>query len=258
MGILYRIFSKKSLFAQNAMVACNEFMVYRSLYQVRMRYTVLVITLTPYGITIAIVSFLGFVWARKRIKAIGFDDRTIETMAVIAAPAALFGARLHHVLTDWDLYVADVSAVFSIQRGGLGLWGALFAGLGMLYWYLKKHKQQAKPVFDAIALPLLFVLGTGRVANLLAGELYLFALASIITLVGAGCIIFIVERKNTEGRQHLFLFIAIIYSVTRFFLEFLRNDHIVGLLSVNQYVCILVIGCIVVYIIKRRNNERMT
>ena len=58
-----------------------------------------------YGVMIALGVLAAVTLARQRWKAMGNDPDEIADVAVWAVPAGLIGARLYHVITDWnDVY----------------------------------------------------------------------------------------------------------------------------------------------------------
>src|SRR5206468_12684679 len=63
--------------------------------------------LRAYAICI-LLGVLAAIWlARKRWAAFGFDPKQISDIAVWAVPAGLVGARLYHVITDYQMYTDD-------------------------------------------------------------------------------------------------------------------------------------------------------
>ena len=55
-----------------------------------------------YGLMIAL-GVIAAVWiGRRRFASYGGDPEDITTIALVAVPAGLVGARLYHVVTDWS------------------------------------------------------------------------------------------------------------------------------------------------------------
>ena len=80
---------------------------------------------------IALGVFAAVTLARRRWKALGNDPDQIADVAVIAVPAGLIGARLYHVITDWNRLYSDGRwwpKAFQIWNGGLGIPGGIFLG----------------------------------------------------------------------------------------------------------------------------------
>ena len=55
-----------------------------------------------YGLMIALGVLAAVAIARRRWAALGGDPEDITTIALVAVPAGLIGARLSHVITDWS------------------------------------------------------------------------------------------------------------------------------------------------------------
>src|SRR3954462_11366687 len=60
--------------------------------------------LRAYALCIIVGIALGVVIASRRWVARGGRADSIETVAVLAVPFGIVGARLYHVITDWQLY----------------------------------------------------------------------------------------------------------------------------------------------------------
>ena len=83
-----------------------------------------------YGLLIGVGVLLGVWVARKQAVRWGIKPELIDDALVWIVVPAIIGARLYHVATDWQLYTqASVVDLFSIWRGGLGLFGALSGGI---------------------------------------------------------------------------------------------------------------------------------
>src|SRR4051794_41981457 len=57
------------------------------------------------------------------------DPELAYTIAVWGVPAGLIGARLYHVLTDWDSFSHDYGQIPAIWNGGLSIFGAVLGGM---------------------------------------------------------------------------------------------------------------------------------
>ena len=72
------------------------------------------------------------VWlGERRWVARGGTQGVVTDVATWAVPFGLVGARIYHVITDYQLYFGpDVSwvGIFKIWNGGLGIWGAIALG----------------------------------------------------------------------------------------------------------------------------------
>ena len=88
--------------------------------------------LRMYGLMIAL-GVIAAVWlAGRRFeeKGIGTRDQ-MASIALWAVPAGVIGARLYHVITDWQLFRDDPIRIFYIWEGGLGIWGGIALGVAV-------------------------------------------------------------------------------------------------------------------------------
>jgi prolipoprotein diacylglyceryl transferase len=126
-----------------------------------------------YGLMIALGVVAAVELGRRRWKDKGGNDEDIAALAIWAVPAGLIGARLYHVVTDWNrLYADDPMAAFEIWNGGLGIPGGVAAGLlvGIL---VGRHRHMNIPLgLDMVAPCLPLAQAIGRLGNWFNQELY--------------------------------------------------------------------------------------
>ena len=87
------------------------------------------LTLNAYGAMIAL-GVVAAVWlGGKRLvqRGIGTTD-DMSAIAMWAVPSGVIGARLYHVITDWQLFRDNPGAIVQIWKGGLGIWGGIALG----------------------------------------------------------------------------------------------------------------------------------
>ena len=104
------------------------------------------------------------------VPAPGLRADDLMFILVGAVPGAVVGARLGYVLDHIDYYQANVSSIADPSQGGFGL--TLAVPLGILTGALIARLLGA-PVarwMHATAFPLLFVLGTGKLAAILGAS----------------------------------------------------------------------------------------
>lgn len=128
-------------------------------------------------IAVAVVVFLGLVLAARLasitpavgpyVPAPGLRVDDLVFIVVGAVPGAILGGRLGYVLAHLDYYRANPGAILDPAQGGLSL--TLAVPLGLLTGGLIARLLGA-PVgrwLHAAALPLLFVLGAGKLVGVL-------------------------------------------------------------------------------------------
>src|SRR5215472_11005961 len=91
--------------------------------------------LTTYGLLVALALVIGLFTVVRFARREGIDPERAWSLGIVCIFAALVGAKLLLILNDWDLYVHNPSAVFSVsflQQAGVfsgGVVAALAAGL---------------------------------------------------------------------------------------------------------------------------------
>lgn len=205
--------------------------------------------MTLYGIWIAITCFVGYVWIERRAKQRGVVRDDIERLVLFVVPSAIVGARVHHVLTDWFLYKNNIWAVFAVHEGGLGLWGALILSCTVGVLVARYYRIDVVAVLEAVSVPLIFMLGIGRVANMLNGELLPFAYYDFSMLFLFGGVLLFLEVNIRETTHAMFPVVLGGYASIRFIGEFVRNEprFFFGMITINQAVCGIVIVLVLTF-----------
>ena len=236
-----------------------------------------------YGLMIAIGIVVGLFLARRQAAREGIDPNKIIDIAFYLLVAALIGSRLLFVLTNVKEYVDNPLDIFKIWEGGLVFYGGLIPAVVIGIWYIKRLGLPLWQVFDIFAPSVAIGHAFGRIGCFLAGcchgtpsslpwavtftdprslapqgiplhptQLYsslgLFAIFALL--------IWLRKRKAFQGE--IFWSYALMYSVFRFFIEFLRGDPrgscLGGLLSTTQAIGIFVAGISVVMLLYLRKR----
>lgn len=83
------------------------------------------------------------------------EVNTYLNLTVFAVIAALIGGRVYYVLPQWSYYYKKhLSAVWNIRSGGMGFYGALLAGIIVIFLYSWLSKEHAGTLLDTIAMGL--------------------------------------------------------------------------------------------------------
>lgn len=195
--------------------------------------------------------------------AAGGSEHVIGDLAVWVIPAGVIGARLYHVITSPEYFFGkngNITNIFKIWEGGLGIWGAIAAGFAVAYW--KYNRELPFPIAaDAVAPGLLIAQGIGRFGNWFNGELYgsptnlpwalklndgntyhpTFLYEAICNFALAFILIKITGKYKPGS---LFLLYVSGYCSYRFIIEGIRIDeaHIFAGLRLNQWVSLILGG----------------
>ncbi|MQA76871.1 MAG: prolipoprotein diacylglyceryl transferase [Streptosporangiales bacterium] len=199
----------------------------------------------------------------RRWRQRGGQAGTVADIATWAVPFGLVGARLYHVITDYQLYFADGRnpwAAFAVWEGGLGIWGAV-AGGAVGAWIACRRRGIPLPAFaDAAAPGIVLAQAIGRWGNWFNNELYggptdlPWALTvheidpstfSAVTengapvvlgqfhptflyeslwCVGVAVLVIWADRRFTLGHGRVFALYVAAYTVGRAWIEWLRVD----------------------------------
>lgn len=210
------------------------------------------LTIGWYGIMIAsgALAAIGIVFIEVRRQ--GENTGHIVNMAPLVIPLGAIGARLYHVIDQWDYYMQNPGLI--IGGRGLGIFGAIIGGALGLIIYTRWKKLSTLRWLDIVAPGLIMAQAIGRWGNFFNQELYgyptnipwaiyidpahrlpgyesyshfhpLFLYESTWDLLGF-VILMLLGRKlrNRLRNGDIFLLYVIYYSIGRFFLEGLKLD----------------------------------
>ena len=130
------------------------------------------LTLRGYGLMIAL-GVLAAVWlASKR-----FSDRSMSSdhaagLAMWCVPAGIIGARMYHVITDWERFSGNWADAFKLWNGGLGILGGVIAGYLAAILYCKRANLDFRTAIDIVAPSIPLAQMIGRWGNWFNQELY--------------------------------------------------------------------------------------
>ena len=125
-----------------------------------------------YGLLLALVVLIAGWIARREFRRRNLDPELVYSIAVWAVPLGLVGARLYHVITDWDVFSNDLSQVPAIWNGGLSIFGAVLGGMLGVWIGCRRTKVPFWVVADCVAPGLILAQALGRWGNYFNQELY--------------------------------------------------------------------------------------
>jgi prolipoprotein diacylglyceryl transferase len=243
--------------------------------------------LRAYGLCIALGVWAAVAVTSRRYRRNGGDPALITTIALWAVPAGIVGARIYHVITDYELYFEpgkDPWNAFRIWDGGLGIWGGVLLGVVVGAWVARRHGADVPVLFDCVAPALPLAQAIGRWGNWWNQELFgkpttlpwglkidiahrplqyaqyatfhpTFLYESIWDLCVVG-IVLLVQRRYHLRRGSLLAVYVTAYTFGRFFTEYERIDfaHKIGPLRLNDWTSIVVFvaGAVTLVVYNRR------
>ena len=230
------------------------------------------VPLRAYALCIIAGIIVAMIIATRRWRARGGTADSMELMVMVGVPFGIVGARLYHVITDYQLYFGagrNPLNALKIWEGGLGIWGGI--GLGLLGGYLVARRRRiAFPaVLDAIAPAILVAQAIGRLGNYFNQELFgrpttlpwaleiapqyrptgyeqfttfhpAFLYEMVWNLAAAVLLVWL-DRRFRLGHGKVFALYALLYTGGRFWIEALRIDIVneIGGFRLNNYTALI-------------------
>ena len=212
-----------------------------------------VFPLRAYALCIIAGIIVAMIIATRRWRARGGTADSMEMMVVVGVPFGIVGARLYHVITDYQLYFGPgrhpLNAL-KIWEGGLGVWGAIAFGLLGGYLVARRRRIAFPAVLDAIAPAILVAQAIGRLGNWFNQELFgrpttlpwaleiapqyrppgyeqfatfhpTFLYEMLWNLAAAALLVWL-DRRFRLGHGKVFALYVLLYTAGRFWIEALR------------------------------------
>jgi prolipoprotein diacylglyceryl transferase len=228
--------------------------------------------LRAYALCIIAGIIVGMFVANRRWRARGGTADSLETVVVVAIPCGIVGARLYHVITDYQLYFGPgrhpIDAL-KIWHGGLGIWGAVALAVVGAWLVARRRGIRLLALLDAAAPGLLVAQAIGRLGNWFNQELFgrptslpwgleiapqyrpagygQFAtfhptfLYELVWNLLAALVLVVLDRKFRLGHGKVFALYIVLYTAGRFWIEALRIDTVneIGGFRLNNYTSLI-------------------
>lgn len=209
-----------------------------------------------YGLCIALGIALGTLLTAHELARKGYDSTLALDALFFIVPLGFIGARVYHVLTDYELYEKDpIPGIFEVWNGGLGIYGAVIGGFIGVLIFARIRGINPLLFADAAAPGLILAQAVGRWGNYFNQELFgrpsnlpwaiqiapenrppgfrdaeafhpTFLYESIWDILVCLVLLFVARRfVNSLKNGDIFLLYVCLYSVGRFFVETLRIDQ---------------------------------
>ncbi|MBA3530188.1 MAG: prolipoprotein diacylglyceryl transferase [Propionibacteriaceae bacterium] len=238
--------------------------------------------LRAYALCIIAGIVAGMIISNRRWRARGGTADSLETALVVAIPFGIVGARLYHVITDYELYFGpgrDPLDALKIWNGGLGIWGAVALGALGAYLVARRRKMKFPAVLDTLAPGLVIAQAIGRLGNWFNQELFgrpttlpwgleiapanrptgyeqfatfhpTFAYEMVWNL-GVAAVLIWADRRFRLGHGKVFALYVVLYTAGRFWIEALRIDRVneIGGFRLNNYTSAIVFVAALVWLL---------
>ena len=212
-----------------------------------------------YSVMIMLGLVAGAWLATREAKRRGDPSEYVLDALIFCVPLGLIGARLYHVVSEWNHYKDNLSQIPAIWQGGIGIYGAV-AGAILGMWIFSLWRRQSLFKWLDIGAPgLLLGQAIGRWGNFFNQELYgpptdapwgiyiapenrldparyptvaggehfhpLFFYEFIWNLLGVAVLLFVARRFRAKLKAgDITLMYGIVYPLGRFMLETYRFD----------------------------------
>jgi prolipoprotein diacylglyceryl transferase len=249
------------------------------------------LALRYYGLFIALGIALGTWITGRELERKGYDGALALDSLFFVVPLGFVGARIYHVVTDWDLYSSDpFPGVFAVWNGGLGIYGAVVGGFVGVLIFSRFRGIGPLTFADAVVPGLILAQAVGRWGNYFNQELFgrpsdlpwairiapenrpvsfadaesfhpTFLYESIWNILVFFALLWIARRFTDRLKTgDMVLLYVSLYSVGRFFVESLRidpafiiGDSIRGNLFVSS---VLALGFALVFFVRHAGTNR--
>lgn len=232
-----------------------------------------------YALSILTGIIVALWWTDKRYLSAGGPAETTIDVGIWAVLWGVVGARIYHVITSPDPYFGangDLTKIFRIWEGGLGIWGGLAFGVVAAGFVLHRRNLRIGAFADAAAPAILVAQGIGRFGNYFNQELYgkptnlpwaleispanlvggyppgttfhpTFLYEAIWCFIGAAILVFLQRKFRLDGGRLMYIYVMY-YTLGRVWVEALRIDdaQIIAGLRLNIWTSILVFSCALV------------
>lgn len=220
-----------------------------------------------YGLLLAIGVVIAVKMTMVRWGKRGGDPNQILDGALIVVVSGVVGARLYHVITDYQRFDhGHWIDAFKLWKGGLAIWGAVLGGAAAVAYLAARRRMSGLAISDCVMPGLFFAQALGRWGNWFNQELFgrptdlpwgleispakrpdgyagvetfhpTFLYESIYCLLGGIALLWIDKHLRLKRGQLTALYV-VIYTFGRFFFENLRIDdaHDILGLRVNAWV----------------------
>lgn len=206
-----------------------------------------------YGLILSLSIVLATGVAYFLAKQDGRWHKHVPDMGIYCGIAGIIGARLWDVLFfDWNYYSQHLLEIPFVWQGGMAIQGGVVLGAIVGVIYTKRHQIDTWQFADIIAPAILLGQAIGRSANLLNGDAFgqptgssfgiLYPSTTLAYQVYGSQPLWPAEiwegqidivlfalllmfRTTNHAKGQVFILYAILYSVARFFLEYLRGDY---------------------------------
>ena len=125
-----------------------------------------------YGIIIAAAVLIGMALVTVEARRRRENPEHGWSMLLFVLIAGIAGARIYHVIHEWDFYSQNPALIPQVWRGGIGIPGAIVGGALAIAAYTRIYRLPTARWLDIAAPGMLLAQAIGRLGNFVNQELY--------------------------------------------------------------------------------------
>jgi phosphatidylglycerol---prolipoprotein diacylglyceryl transferase len=236
-----------------------------------------------YGIMIALGLYAGIQVALRDSARRGINHDQLMNLALLAAVLGIAGGRLYYVVqNNPSFFVHHPAQIIAVWQGGMAFYGAIFGGALAIIIAAWRWHMPFWSLLDIGALGLAIGQAIGRIGNIINGDIVGYKTngwgfeytnpntfgplntpvqpASLYELlISLGLFILLWNlRKRVHPEGMLAMIYLILYSISQFFIFFLRDNIVIlGGLKQAQITALVVIALTLPVIAYLLRSERL-
>ena len=218
------------------------------------------LTIHTYGAVVALAFLTGFLLLSAEARRKNFYPDKILDIELVILVFGMIGARILHVLVNFDFYARNPLDILMIWRGGVAFYGGLIMAIAASWIFILKNRMPFLKTADFIIPYIALGHAIGRIGCFLNGCCFGKPAAAMWpgvvfpndgvfrhpTQIYASCallFIFVIlkiagEKPHADGS--VFVLYLVLFGVQRFLIDFLRGDNPTYALgfTVSQFISI--------------------
>ncbi len=234
-----------------------------------------------YGITY-VIGFLFAAWIIHKYRShLNMSKDDVWDLMLYVVLGVLIGSRIFEVFWEPRYYLTNPLNFFKIWQGGMSFHGGFVGIITGVWLYARKTKRSFAQLADVLAMPSMFALAFGRIANFINGELWgtiadqtkiwwcvnfkntgggdlcrhpqqLYAAAYRFVITGW---LWFLLSKNKFKDGFLFWNFVLLEGIGRFIVDFWREDTFWGPFTIGQWFSAAMILVATIMMIKLYRKE---
>jgi phosphatidylglycerol:prolipoprotein diacylglycerol transferase len=130
------------------------------------------LTIGFYGVSFVVAVAVMILVSQSEARRKGIDPGLVTSAIIVVAVCAIIGARLYHVIDDWDVYSADPLRAVLPPYSGLGLYGGIIGAAIGIWIFMRGRPIPLSRALDIVVPGTLLAQGIARWGNFFNQELY--------------------------------------------------------------------------------------